>query len=121
MTEVERRPGAGIALSADEQRLFARMNTLVRAPARLIAQSERMGYLAAVYTPFRPYVGHPYNTPFAESKRAALRAFFRGQVVDSVLLAPAWVLASKGQPFHLPATCVTQYENGSYLLCRHTP
>lgn len=120
MPGVERRSGASIALSRDDQLLLERMDVPIRSPQRLIAKSERIGYLAAVYTPLRPYVGHPYNTPFVGAKRSALRAFFRDQVVDTALQAPTWVLADKSQPFRVPASCVTTYENDSYLLCHHT-
>ena len=84
-----------------------------------------MGYLAAVYTPLRPWFGHVANTPDIKTRRDEVAAFLeKGEVVDGwrgkTLLVtldrafpvPRWLSDAGAQPV---------YENPGYRVYRWSP
>ncbi len=93
----------------------------------LLLTSDRhdVPYLAAVYTPLRPWFGHVANTPnLAEKRREVAEFLENGHVVDAwrgkTLLVtldrgvaePAWLAKAGAKPV---------YENPSYHVYRWTP
>jgi hypothetical protein len=61
----------GFGLNRAERQAFAAISRLQQA-GTLLTDDARLGYLAAVYTPARPWFGHKYNTPqFEDRKRLA--------------------------------------------------
>jgi hypothetical protein len=91
----------------------------------LLITSHDVGFLAAAYTPLRPWHSHPYNTPNNTARREEVEAFLEhGQVVDgwrgkSLLVTldrsmpePRWLTATGAKPV---------YENPEYRVYRVTP
>jgi hypothetical protein len=63
----------GFGLSRSERDAFVAISQL-SSPGVLLTDESRLGYLAAVYTPARPWLGHKYNTPrFDDRKQIADR------------------------------------------------
>lgn len=75
---------AGFTLSADERRAFGAISALGTRGV-LLTEDEQLSYLAAVYTPARPYYGHKYNTPQFEQRRERVRALVDGGTDEELL------------------------------------
>lgn len=78
----------GIRMTYDQAAVISWMGKLPREKFLVIAQESSIGYMATVYTQFRAWRSHIYNTPDSLLRQSELDSFYR----DHYLL-PAW----KGQ------------------------
>jgi hypothetical protein len=67
----------GFALNEPERNAFAAIST-VPSPGTLLTDEARLGYLAAVYTPARPWLGHKYNTPRFDVRTQLVELLVKG-------------------------------------------
>jgi hypothetical protein len=94
----------GFGLNATERSAFNAISKL-DPPRVLLTDDERLGYLAAVYTPARPWFGHKYNTPrFDDRKRLAGQL---AQGSDAQIPPDVDVILTQSAPF-----CTRLYAEG---------
>lgn len=70
-----RAPHQGFYLSSAERDLFARLDRQALTGV-LLCPDGKVSYLSAVYTPMRPFGGHPFLTPDYARRLDEMRAFF---------------------------------------------
>ena len=78
----------GIRMTCDQAAVISWMGQLPREKFLVIAQEPSIGYMTTVYTQFRAWRSHIYNTPYSLLRQSELDSFYR----DHFFL-PAW----KGQ------------------------
>jgi hypothetical protein len=120
------RPAKYWSVTADQLELYRWLSQLENRGALLITSDPHdVGFLAAVYTPLRPWFGHVGNTPDFKARRKEVAAFLEeGTVIDAwrgkTLLVtldrpipePRWLSATGTEPV---------YENAGYRVYRVTP
>jgi len=120
------RPGKYWSVTADQLDLYRWLSRPEHHGALLITSDPHdVGFLAAVYTPLRPWFGHVSNTPNIDTRRREVAAFLEeGKVIDAwrgkTLLVtldrpvpePRWLSATGAQPV---------YENPTYRVYRVSP
>jgi len=116
-------PAAYWSVTADQLALYRWMNEPENQGALVLTSDlHDVPYLAAVYTPLRPWFGHVDNTPDLHERRREVAAFLEnGRVIDSwrgkTLLVtldravpePVWLAKAGAQPV---------YENPSFHVYR---
>jgi hypothetical protein len=75
----------GYFLTDDERRAFRELASQTN-PGILLTDDERLGYLAAAYTPARPWFGHKYNTPQFEARKERVERFIAGEEDPDLLM-----------------------------------
>ena len=109
---------SGRWLTKEQWDVLQRLDRDFEGPVLLVSQSAKLGYMAAVYTPYRPYVGHDYNTPDVARKTEALGLFFKGRSTDPLLDGSLMVVAETSAPYELPRPMELVYQNGKYAIYR---
>lgn len=87
------RPGQDVRHLDHELREIYRLLDREGLDAVLVSNDPVAGYLAATYSPARPFYGHPINTPQAPARRAQLAELFgRGRASPELATAPLLLL-----------------------------
>lgn len=70
-------------INKEQQTVFDHLTQTTDNSTLLVSRDENISYLSSVYTEVYPWYSHPFTTPFAARKNAALTAFFEQGVIDS--------------------------------------
>jgi hypothetical protein len=119
------RPILDFPVTADQLALYGWMSRPENSGAIVITDQSELGYLAAVYTPLRSWLGHVKNTPDIEARTREVDALLKdGRVIDawggkSLLVTiersagtPRWLSDETAQPV---------FENPTYRVYRVSP
>jgi hypothetical protein len=67
---------SGLTLDVQERAVIERLGDGRYGGYLLVSQSQKLGYLATVYSPLRSWYSHAFNTPYAAQRKAELDTFF---------------------------------------------
>ena len=105
----------GFWLTPDQQSVLAELNEHFDPRSLLIAQEPDLAYMATVYTPWRAYRSHFFNSNDAWSRVREQEAYFRGSIIDPLLNPPLTVVANRAAgDFVPPGRSELIYENMTY-------
>ncbi len=85
----------GIYISESQHKLHTFLSEEASGHPVILSESDWIGYLAAVYSPARPYWGHRFNTPDYVQKREAIANFFLEGKIPSDLNDPNFLVVTQ--------------------------
>ncbi|MBS1581054.1 MAG: hypothetical protein JST66_02530 [Bacteroidetes bacterium] len=107
----------GLHASRDQLDVLDELNRSSADRSILLCKDPLLAYFATVYTSFRPYHSHMYNTPWFKERSVHAEHFFHGAVTDPLLQGRLIVVGERDSlPFASLGRARPLYENASYRI-----
>lgn len=112
--------GGGLSVTKSQKEVLEFLHDNFRHQELLVSQDERIGYMALVYTSYRTYISHPYNTPYIEEKRANLKGWLEQCIEPRLNTTPSriWVIYGNRQRCDWLVKGEKVFGNGVYEVWR---